>query len=291
MKMANSIQMMGKVVITGGIRLVTGLHIGGAAAGLDIGGVDNPIIRHPVTREPYIPGSSLRGKIRALLERAYDLPLNKKVQDVRLHECYKEESYQQCAICHVFGISPGERERGVAQGEQADRRGEWGTFKPTRLVVRDVGLTAESRAELETADTDLPYSEVKWEASIDRITSAAVPRQNERVPAGARFEPFEMIYTLYRLNGDDWQRDAQWLAVLFEGMRLLEDDYLGGYGSRGAGKIAFENLRVELRPLRYYRGEGGSLVLAEPPAKPLDLRNQGQIKQIIQQIQQSLQGG
>jgi CRISPR type III-A-associated RAMP protein Csm3 len=78
MKMASSIQMMGKVVITGGIRLVTGLHIGGAAAGLDIGGVDNPIIRHPVTREPYIPGSSLRGKIRALLERAYNLPLNKK---------------------------------------------------------------------------------------------------------------------------------------------------------------------------------------------------------------------
>jgi CRISPR-associated protein Csm3 len=202
---------------------------GRAAAGLDIGGVDNPIIRHPVTREPYIPGSSLRGKIRALLERAYNLPLNKEVQDVRLHECNNENRLsQRCAICHVFGISPVERERGAAQGDQADRRGEWGSFKPTRLVVRDVNLAEQSRAELETADTDLPYSEVKWEASIDRITSAAVPRQNERVPAGARFEPFEMIYTLYRLNGNDWQRDADWLAVVFEGMRLLEDDYLGG---------------------------------------------------------------
>ena len=286
--MATSIQMMGKVVITGGIRLVTGLHIGGAAAGLDIGGVDSPIIRHPVTREPYIPGSSLRGKIRALLERAYDKPLNKKVQDVRLHECFTEAEYQKCAICHVFGVSPGERERGDASREQADRRGEWDSFKPTRLVVRDVGLTAESRAELETADTDLPFSEVKWEASIDRITSAAVPRQNERVPAGARFEPFEMIYTLYRLNnGNDWQQDANWLAVVFEGMRLLEDDYLGGYGSRGAGKIAFENLRVELRPLKYYLGEGDPVVLADT----LDLRDQQRIKTLIEQVKQRLQGG
>jgi CRISPR-associated protein Csm3 len=275
MSMANSIQMMGKVVITGGIRLVTGLHIGGAAAGLDIGGVDNPIIRHPVTREPYIPGSSLRGKIRALLERAYNLPLNKKVQDVRLHECKDENRYRDCFVCHVFGISP------------VDERREWQFFKPTRLVVRDVNLAEQSRAELETADTDLPYSEVKWEASIDRITSAAVPRQNERVPAGARFEPFEMIYTLYCLNGNDWQRDADWLAVVFEGMRLLEDDYLGGYGSRGAGKIAFENLKVEWRPLAYYRGEGEAIVLAPT----LDLRDQAKIKGLVNEITQRLQGG
>lgn len=283
--MADSIQMMGKVVITGCIRLVTGLHIGGAAAGLDIGGVDNPIIRHPVTREPYIPGSSLRGKMRSLLERAYDLPLNKKVQDVRLHECYDEQKYQKCVVCHVFGISPGERERGVAQGEQADRRGDWASFKPTRLVVRDVALHDDSKRELETADTDLPYTEVKWEASIDRITSAAVPRQNERVPAGARFEPFEMIYTIYRLNEKDWEQDVDWLKVLFEGMRLLEDDYLGGYGSRGAGKIAFENIRVELRPLGYYTAAEKAIELVGA----LDLRDSNQISSLVQITKQHLQ--
>ncbi|MCS7065352.1 MAG: type III-A CRISPR-associated RAMP protein Csm3, partial [Fimbriimonadales bacterium] len=277
---------VGKVVITGGIRLVTGLHIGGAAAGLDIGGVDNPIIRHPATREPYIPGSSLRGKMRSLLERAYDLPLNKKVQDVRLHECYNEREYRQCAVCHVFGVSPGERERGAPQGEQADRRGEWESFKPTRLIVRDVAMHADSKAELETADTDLPYTEVKWEASIDRITSAAVPRQNERVPAGTRFEPFEMVYTIYRLKGDDWQQDVEWLKVLFEGMRLLEDDYLGGYGSRGAGKIVFENLTVELRPLTYYtKGQP-----AEELDSALDLRDDRRVKALVDQIKQALQG-
>jgi CRISPR-associated protein Csm3 len=282
--MANSIQILGKVVVTGDIRLETGLHIGGAASGLDIGGVDNPIIRHPVTREPYIPGSSLRGKMRSLLERAYNLPLNKKVQDVRLHECYVENEYLKCHVCHVFGVSPGERERGVDRGE-ADRRGEWKSFKPTRLIVRDALLRPDSRAELERADTDLPYTEVKWEASIDRITSAAVPRQNERVPAGAVFGPFEMVYTIYCLNdGDDWKQDAAWLSILFEGMRLLEDDYLGGYGSRGAGKVAFESLSVELRPLKYYTEGAAAVELA----KDLDLRDSARLQQIVKQVQESL---
>lgn len=275
-----SIQLKGKVVITGGIRLITGLHIGGAAAGLDIGGIDNPIIRHPVTREPYIPGSSLRGKIRSLLERSYNLPLDKEVQDVRLHECYSESSYRECPICHIFGISPGERTREPA-GSGAHRRGEWGTYKPTRLIVRDALLYHKSRDELENADTDLPYSEVKWEATIDRITSAAVPRQNERVPAGARFEPFEMVYTLYDLN-NDWQQDAEWLKVIFEGMRLLEDDALGGFGSRGAGKIAFENLKVELRTLQYYRGT------QSPVPLEVNLRDNNSIAQLVEKVRQHL---
>ncbi len=277
-----AIQMYGKVVITGGIRLITGLHIGGASAGLDIGGIDNPIIRHPVTRQPYIPGSSLRGKMRSLIERARGLSLDKKVQDVRLHECYQEQSYGNCAVCNVFGISPGERER----GENNDRRGEWANFKPTRLVVRDAMLHPDSAAELERADTELPYSEVKWEASIDRITSAAVPRQNERVPAGAYFEPFEMVYTLYHLGNGDWQKDVEWLQTLFEGMRLLEDDYLGGYGSRGAGKIKFNRLAVELRPRAYYTGQAQPT----PIATDLDLHDTAQIKKIVDSVRRSLSG-
>ncbi|MFQ3610512.1 MAG: type III-A CRISPR-associated RAMP protein Csm3 [Fimbriimonadales bacterium] len=283
--MANSIKIIGKVVITGSVRLLTGLHIGGAAAGLDIGGVDNPIIRHPVTREPYIPGSSLRGKMRALLERAHDLSLNKKVQDVRLHECYAEDEYRTCPICHVFGISPGERERNQNSNQSSDRRGEWACYKPTRLIVRDALLSPDSRQKLELADTDLPFSEVKWEASIDRITSAAVPRQNERVPADTVFEPFEMVYTIYRLNGNDWEQDIEWLKVLFEGMRLLEDDYLGGYGSRGAGKIRFEQLKVELRPLGYYIANETTRQLTNL----LNLHDSQQTTDIIRRVREELQ--
>jgi CRISPR-associated protein, Csm3 family len=51
------------------------------------------------------------------------------------------------------------------------------------------------------------------------------------------------------------REDPELLKVVFEGMRLLEDDYLGGYGSRGSGKVRFENIEVILRPKAYYFGE------------------------------------
>jgi len=89
-----NITLKGKVLVTGQIKAITGLHIGGAAAGLDIGGVDNPIIRHPVTRQPYIPGSSLRGKMRGLLERHESKNQNKPIRaeppKVYIHECDQE---------------------------------------------------------------------------------------------------------------------------------------------------------------------------------------------------------
>lgn len=286
--MKEKIHFVGKVVITGSIRLVTGLHIGGASAGLDIGGIDNPIIRHPVTREPYIPGSSLRGKMRSLLERAYQKPLNKRVQDVRIHECYQETEYKDCFICHIFGVSPGELERGVRenaqQGARPKRRGEWDSFKPTRLVVRDVMLSERSKRLLEQSDTDLPYAEVKWEAAIDRITAAAVPRQNERVPAGAIFEPLEIVYSIYSLGQDDWKQDVDWLCRLFEAMRLLEDDYLGGYGSRGSGQIVFKDIRAEWRPRPYYTEIKGAKPLND--GRIIDLRDSKQLEGIVKEVLQ-----
>lgn len=243
-----NLTLTGKVIITGSIEAITGLHIGGAAAGLDIGGIDNPVIRHPVTREPYIPGSSLRGKMRSLLDKHLGLEANKSIQrqpPVRVHECEKEQDYLECAACQIFGVTPG------------DQRRDWTKLKPSRLIVRDVLLsqTHEATRRLREAKTDLPFTEVKWEAAIDRITAAAVPRQNERVPAGAVFSPFEMVYNLFDLNGTGVEKDIQWLKQLFKAMELLEDDYLGGYGSRGAGKIAFREVRVLLKSRAYYEGK------------------------------------
>ncbi|MGC8785145.1 MAG: type III-A CRISPR-associated RAMP protein Csm3 [Armatimonadota bacterium] len=248
-----NLTLKGKVIITGAIEALTGLHIGGAAAGLDIGGIDNPVIRHPVTREPYIPGSSLRGKMRSLLDKHLGLEANKYIQRrepvVRVHECEVEEKYLQCPACQIFGVTPG------------DQRRDWTRLKPSRLIVRDVLLsqTHEATHRLREAKTDLPFTEVKWEAAIDRITAAAVPRQNERVPAGAVFSPFEMVYNLFDLNGTGIDNDIQWLTHLFKAMELLEDDYLGGYGSRGAGKIAFRELKVLFKSRAYYEGK-----IAEP---------------------------
>ena len=269
-----NLALTGKVLITGEIETVTGLHIGGASAGLDIGGIDNPMIRHPVSREPYIPGSSLRGKMRALLDRHLGKEANRSIgSGVRVHECMDETAYDTCAVCQIFGVTPG------------DQRRQWTRLKPARLIVRDVRLGTEAADKLRRAKTDLPFAEVKWEAVIDRITSAATPRQNERVPAGTIFEPFEFVYSLYDLDGAGCEADVEWLPSLFRGMEMLEDDYLGGYGSRGAGKIAFGNVTVTYKPKAYYEGKADSVALAEHVSRealrPADY---------VAQINQSLQG-
>jgi hypothetical protein len=119
---------------------------------------------------------------------------------------------------------------------------------PTRLIVRDGWLEEKS---LDGADTDLPFTEVKWEVGIDRLTSAANPRQLERVPAGAVFS-FEMIYTIYNAA------DRANLKRVFEAMRWLEDDYLGGQGSRGSGKVAFEAIEVRWNPAAFYQTGGAA---------------------------------
>jgi CRISPR-associated protein Csm3 len=262
----DSITLQGKVIISGQIEAVTGLHIGGAAAGLDIGGIDNPIIRHAVTRQPYIPGSSLRGKMRCLLDRHGGKRLNKNIgKDVRIHECDSREEYARCEVCQLFGITPGEHR-------------DFGNLMPTRLIVRDAYLLNGDKSKrgsagwLEAAKTDMPYTEVKVEVAIDRITSAAVPRQNERVPAGAVFEPLELVVSLYS------REDVGYLPSVFKALELLEDDYLGGYGSRGSGKIRFRNLNVTLKSRDYYERKAAILELGKelnlPALRAADYTNQ-----------------
>ena len=68
-------QLIKKIKIQTSITLVTGLHIGGSSENVEIGGIDSPVIKLG-TREnqPYIPGSSLKGKMRCLLEQAAGAP-------------------------------------------------------------------------------------------------------------------------------------------------------------------------------------------------------------------------
>jgi CRISPR-associated protein Csm3 len=118
---------------------------------------------------------------------------------------------------------------------------------PNRLIVRDVPLADGSRKDLLEAKTDLPFTEVKWEAAIDRVTSAATPRQIERVPAGAVFGPMELVFSIYLKD------DVTLLGHVLTALQLVEDDYLGGQGSRGSGKVVFRALNVELRQGESYR--------------------------------------
>jgi CRISPR-associated protein Csm3 len=239
--MANNqrIQLKGRVFITFNIKAVTGLHIGGTESGIEIGGVDKTVIRDPLTNRPYIPGSSLKGKVRSLLEKYKGLRQNQRIGQGYIHSCDDPEEYPNCDVCQVFGV-PGERDFAT----------------PTRLVVRDVMMTEESAKDLEVSGrTDLPYTEVKTEVSIDRVTSAANPRQMERVPAGTVFGLAEMVYSLYDGDGCNVQKDIERLRTLVEGLQLLEDDYLGGLGSRGSGKVKLQDINVTLRVGEKYAEE------------------------------------
>ena len=118
-----------------------------------------------------------------------------------------------------------------------------GRNNPARLIVRDCHLQPESADKLKKIDTGLYMTEWKFENSIDRITAAANPRQFERVPGGSMFK-FEMVYTV-----EDKEQAVEDLKNLAIALAVLEDDALGGHGSRGYGKISFTNLQLFYRDL------------------------------------------
>ena len=141
--MTKNIQIKGRVFVTFNIKAVTGLHIGGSDAGIEIGGVDKTVVRDPLTNRPFIPGSSLKGKLRSLLEKYRGLKQNQRIGTGYIHSCGAEfrgsgldakgrQEYQECDVCQVFGV-PGERDFST----------------PSRLVVRDTPLTATSAAKLD----------------------------------------------------------------------------------------------------------------------------------------------
>ncbi len=270
-----SIQFQGKIFLQGEIQAKTGLHIGGNSGELDIGGIDNPLIRNPLTRQPYIPGSSLRGKMRGLLDRHFNKQLNRPVgRNVRVHECDRPADYDKCPICQVFGVAP------IRQLS--------GKTMPTRLIVRDTFLTQASLLALEKADMDTDFTEIKTEVAIDRITAASTPRQNERVPAGATFGPFQIAHSFYILNSNSpsnrIQDEIGFFDTVLTGMELLEDDYLGGSGSRGYGQIAFENLQMTFKPRQYYERADVEPELIAEDVSIKALRKTGYAAKILEAI-------
>jgi CRISPR-associated protein Csm3 len=69
--------LLGKLKLTSNLVVKTGLHIGGGSMSLDIGGIDKAVVRDPLTKHPYLPGSSIKGKMRSILERFLDKPVNR----------------------------------------------------------------------------------------------------------------------------------------------------------------------------------------------------------------------
>jgi CRISPR-associated protein Csm3 len=226
-----------KEVVEGELEVLTGLHVGSAAAEMQIGSVDAPVVRDPITGRPYVPGSSLKGKLRSLLEAAEGKNYNRSGgRNIFRHECDSREEALACSVCRLFGS--------IGRGE--------GKNHPARLTVSDLPLTEQSFVELQTVDTGLMYTEWKFENTLDRVTSAAMPRQIERVAAGSVFE-LRLIYDDREEEGEApdglLHEDLRNLARV---LQLLEDDALGGHGSRGYGRVAFRNLRISRRTVEQY---------------------------------------
>jgi len=250
------ITLFGKVIVSGNIKAKTGLHIGGATTGIDIGGVGNSVIKDPEGK-PYIPGSSLKGKMRSLLEKDSGLAVDeKRVWIIRPNE-YGDKGISIhicndaiCPICNIFGRMNGKFPKIVNIKNDITIN----CATPTRIIVRDAHLIEDSITTEVRKNLDLAWTEVKWENVLDRITSAATPRQTERVPAGAEFK-FEIIYNVLE------EMDKGNLKQVFKAMKLLEDDYLGGQGSRGYGEIKFVDLKVYWNSRNDY--ENGTIELKD----------------------------
>lgn len=211
--------------VEGSIECLTGLKIGGTKDTVGIGETDNPIIRHPITRLPYIPGSSLKGKTRSLLEIKYSPDSQSTGKPCTCSTCF---------ICRLYGCGNPVR-----------------SSEPTRLIFRDARLGDESRRQLEES---LPGSfvEIKPETQIDRKTGTASNhnfREQERVPEGTAFD-FDFTIRLFE---EDREHFAEFKERLAEAFDMLENDYLGGNGTRGYGRVRVSGPNGE--PMgKYLRG-------------------------------------
>lgn len=207
--------------IKGTIRVVTGLHIGAGKESLEIGGLDQSIVKNPINAEPYIPGSSLKGKMRSLLEVSR---FSRQREATRKHVFEGKPcacASPECPACVIFGTSA------ASKGDD---------LGPTRLIVRDASLTDTWHKKFQ--NNELPM-EVKYENVIHRVKGTAEhPRPLERVPAGVEFD-FNLSFKVFENDQEEL------IQEVFRGLRLIELDALGGNSSRGCGQVVFENLTCD----------------------------------------------
>ena len=243
------------------LRVLTGLHIGGAKESYEIGGLDNPVIKLPFEIEkgitlygakyedgipegaPYIPGSSLKGKVRSLLEwelgRVADMvkKAEEEIADKKdgkfLEKAGKPCDCGECEVCKTFGVSDINR-----LNEILTTKGFDALPGPPRVRFDDAYLTPESLENLQETLGEGLFTELKFENSLNRITNQANPRNQERVPAGSAFIG-EIGFKVF-----EEEDITKLLPTLVKGLRLLEEDYLGGSGSRGYGRLRFEEIEL-----------------------------------------------
>jgi CRISPR-associated protein Csm3 len=212
-------RLLGHKIITGELECVGGVHIGGSSDTMEIGGIDSPIIKDPITGFYYIPGSSMKGKGRSLLEWRYGL-----IEADGSHHKYCGND--NCFMCRMLGIAANPKSK----------------IGPGRLIIRDAHLTKESKEIFKKLKREKGFaSEEKYENSINRANAMAVPRSIERIPAGMKFN-LEMVYSIYDTDGG--KTDIENIKYVKEFLREIQNNTLGGSGHRGSGKVKFNNLKI-----------------------------------------------
>lgn len=194
------------------IELLTGMHIGGSKEALKIGGIDNPVIRNPITNLPYIPGSSLKGRLRMALELKYG-----ETEKETKGEGPSQNQESDSLICKLFGNGNPKK-----------------TIEATRLIFRDANLL--------NGYEEYSQGEEKIEVKIDRQKLSAFQggnRTQERIAAGAKFN-FEVMIRIFK---NDKEEDFK--NRLKEAIKIVELEFLGGSGSRGYGQVKFDDLKFE----------------------------------------------
>jgi CRISPR-associated protein Csm3 len=218
-------QLTKKIIITGKIEALTGILVGGTNSALSIGGPDKQVVRNPINNMPYIPGSSLKGKMRSLIE----------LRDGTIGEyrgTYGPTNKSSAVAAQLFGYTQGADPQKQQQA--------------SRLIVRDSELLNPD----DLKGADLLYTEAKSENSIDRITSKANPRTFERVPKGAEFK-LNMVLNIFDID----KNETDLIRTVWDALQLVQDDYLGGGGSRGNGQVKFKVTQVIERSGDYYSGK------------------------------------
>ena len=216
--------------LTGQIELLSGLHIGSGNTEIHIGGTDNPVITNPITQQPYIPGSSIKGKMRSLLEWHLGVvaetgghPLNFSHVDKLDKKVHKQAK----DLIKLFGGASDSKNDEALINE----------IGPSRLAFWDCSLDIDWVIEMN--EKNIMLTEVKMENTIDRIQGTAAHgglRNTERVPATAKFN-FNLTIRVH--DHEDLS------STILLGLKLLELTGLGGSGSRGYGKIAFRELKLD----------------------------------------------
>lgn len=223
-------QLTGIITVKATLELVTGLRIGAGDSEMHIGGVDNTVIKHPLTQAPYIPGSSLKGKIRSLLEWRSGAVQEEALGWKDHQSAPAAQQAEVKRILQLFGIGGGD----LKDKDDSKLAKEIG---PTRISFWDCKLNP--KWEQQIRDDNAALTEVKTENRINRISGVAEhPRQTERVPAGALFD-FRLSVKQLAGDGDEL------LHTVLQGLKLLELDSLGGSGSRGYGKVRFVDLTID----------------------------------------------